>query len=327
MDIDAYVVAHRGEWARLEQLAGRRRLSGAEADELVALYQRTAAHLAVVQAASPDPALVSRLSTLVARGRAAATGAHTPTWRAVAAFATVVFPAAVWRARWWVLAATAGSLAIGIALGLWVAADPTVATRVAPTTSAEELRRQFVDYYFANAHGSFAFKVWTNNAWVAAQCLLTGISLVFPAWVLLQNATNVGLVGGLLARDGQLGTFFVYIAPHGLLELTAIFTAGGAGMRLGWTLVDPGPRTRAQALGTEGRAMGAVALGLVPVFAIAGTLEGFVTPSGLWPAVRVALGVLVWAAVVAYVVVLGSRAARAGETGDVEEMAALPSAG
>src|SRR5664279_6018823 len=70
VDIDVFVAAHRAEWARLEELvrrAGRpRQLRGAEVDELVALYQRTATHLSVVQSRSPDPLLIGRLSTLVA---------------------------------------------------------------------------------------------------------------------------------------------------------------------------------------------------------------------------------------------------------------------
>ena len=74
MDIDAYVAAHRGEWQRLEQLLHRSgglrsRRTGAEVDELVTLYQRVATHLSVVRSASPDPALVGRLSSLVARAR------------------------------------------------------------------------------------------------------------------------------------------------------------------------------------------------------------------------------------------------------------------
>ena len=87
MDLDAYVAAHAGDWARLEALLGRasrpRRLSGAEVDELVDLYQRTATHLSLVRTRSPDPALVGRLSSLVARARSAVTGAHTPAWREV----------------------------------------------------------------------------------------------------------------------------------------------------------------------------------------------------------------------------------------------------
>ena len=59
MDLDAYLVAHQAEWQRLEELTGRRRLTGAEADELLDLYQRVSTHLSVVRSASPDPSVVT----------------------------------------------------------------------------------------------------------------------------------------------------------------------------------------------------------------------------------------------------------------------------
>ena len=62
-------LVHRAQWARLEELAGRRRLTGAEADELLDLYQRVSTHLSVVRSASPDPSVVTYLSSLLARAR------------------------------------------------------------------------------------------------------------------------------------------------------------------------------------------------------------------------------------------------------------------
>ncbi len=83
MDLDVFVTAHRAEWDRLEQLLGRgRKLTGEEADELVALYQRTSTHLSLVQSSAPDPMLTGRLTQLVARARATVTGTRTPRSRA-----------------------------------------------------------------------------------------------------------------------------------------------------------------------------------------------------------------------------------------------------
>src|SRR5436305_12652192 len=65
VDLDAYVAEHAAQWRRLEQLARRRRLRPAEADELIGLYQRAATHLSVIRSRSPDPALVARLSRIV----------------------------------------------------------------------------------------------------------------------------------------------------------------------------------------------------------------------------------------------------------------------
>ena len=74
MDLDAYLIAHQAQWHRLEELTGRRRLSGAEADELLDLYQRVSTHLSVVRSASPDPSVVTYLSNLLARARQAIRG-------------------------------------------------------------------------------------------------------------------------------------------------------------------------------------------------------------------------------------------------------------
>ena len=249
MDVDAYVTAHRAEWDRLDALvhraAGGRslgRLSGAEVDELVTLYQRVATHLSVVRSATPDPALVGRLSTLVARARSAVTGTEAPAWRDLATFFTITYPAALYRSmRWWVAVAAAFVLVTGI-VGFWVGGDPHVqATIAAPDQVHQLVDHDFQDYYSSHPAGSFAAKVWTNNAWVAALSLMLGVFLLPVVWVLWQNALNVGVAAGLMAANHRLELFFGLILPHGLLELTCVFVAAGAGLRLGWSWVDPGP--------------------------------------------------------------------------------------
>jgi uncharacterized membrane protein SpoIIM required for sporulation len=134
---------------------------------------------------------------------------------------------------------------------------------------------------------------------------------------LFENAANVGVDAGFMAAGHKLGLFFGLILPHGLLELTAVFIAAGTGLRLGWTVIDPGPRRRADALAEEGRAALTVALGLVAVLLVSGVIEAFVTPSGLPTWARVGIGVVVEAAFLTYVAVVGGRAARAGESGDL----------
>ncbi len=320
VDLDAFVRLHAPEWKRLAELTRRRRLSGAEADELVDLYQRVATQLSQVQSSSPDPALVSRLSSLVARARAAVTGAHVPAWTMVSRFVTVVFPVAVWRARWWWGAAGAGFVVVAATIGWWVATHPEVqATLGTPEEIRALVDSRFADYYTSNPAGSFAAQVWTNNAWAAAAALVLGACLVVPCivWALWPNALNVGIVGGVMAANGRLDLFFGLISPHGLLELTAVFVAAGVGMRLGWTIIDPGRRPRSLAVAAEGRAAFSVALGLVGVLAVSGAIEAFVTPSALPTWVRIAIGVAAWLGFLAYVVVLGRRAERVGDIGDL----------
>ena len=109
MDVDAFVLAHRPTWDRLEVLVKRRRrLTGAEVDELVDLYQRVSTHLSMVRTASTDSVLIGRLSGLVAQARSAVTGAHAPLWSEFVRFWTVSFPVVAYRGwRWWLGTAVA----------------------------------------------------------------------------------------------------------------------------------------------------------------------------------------------------------------------------
>lgn len=318
MDVDAFAAVHAAQWDRLEALGRRRRLTGAEVDELVELYQRAATHLSAVRSAGADPVVIGRLSRIVATGRTALTGGHEPLTREVARLATVSFPAAVWRSRWWTAGAAAFTAIIAVLVGYWVAGNARVQAALG---TDEEIRRlvevDFERYYSEHPATSFAARVWTNNAWVAALCVAFGITGVLVVWVLFQNALNVGIVGGLMAANDRLDVFFALITPHGLLELTAVFVAAGAGLRLFWAWVDPGPMPRGGALAREGRAMVTVAMGLVVVLAISGVLEAFVTPSPLPTWARIAIGAVTWLAFLAYVAHFGLRAALAGETGDL----------
>jgi uncharacterized membrane protein SpoIIM required for sporulation len=321
VDLDAYVAEHSAEWRRLDELLGRRRLTGAESDELIALYQRAATHLSAIQSRAPDPALVGRLSRLVARARAAVTGSSVPSWAGVARFFTVGFPVAVYRAwPWWCGVASVFSL---VSFGLigWFGSHPELAAKLAPQSTIKELvEKDFANYYKENPAQDFAAGVWTNNALLAALCLFAGVLIVPVIYVLIQNAVNVGEVGGIMVAYGRADIFFGLITPHGLLELTAVYVAAGAGLRIGWSWIAPGRgRTRAQALAETSRAAVLIALGLGLVLAVSGVIEAFVTPSGLPTAVRIGIGVLAFAGFLTYVFVLGHRAANAGFTGDLAE--------
>lgn len=317
MDLDAFTAVHGSAWARLDELTRRRRLTGAEADELVRLYQAAATDLSTVRSSAPDPEMVTRLSQLIARARAQMAGAHEPAWRDVVRFVVVSLPAALYRIRWWTLVVSVASVALAVVAGFWVATQP--GALAAMGTPAEQ--KQYVDNMFASYYDpgvGFATMVWTNNAWIAAVSVGLGITGIMPVYAAVTNAVNVGAVGGMMAAHGHVGIFLELIAPHGMLELTAVFVAIAAGLRLFWTWVDPGPRTRTRALAEEGRALFTVALGLVGVLAVSGVIEGFVTGSTLPWILKLATGLVALAAFWTYTLVLGRRAVADGETGDLQ---------
>ncbi|MFF2406393.1 stage II sporulation protein M [Streptomyces sp. NPDC058092] len=334
MDLDVFVITHRTEWDRLDQLLHRgRRLTGEEADELVELYQRTATHLSLLQSSTPDPILTARLTQLVARARSTVTGTRRASWRDATRFLTTGFPAAVYRSRhWWIPTAVLSTLLAAV-IGWWIGTHPEVQSAIA---APDDLRRltspggEYETYYSSHPAASFAAQVWTNNAQAAAMCLVLGAFLGIPViWILFVNVLNLGVGIGLMSSAGRLDTFLGLVLPHGLLELTAVFVAAGTGLRLGWTVIDPGPQTRRSALAQQGRAAMGMAIGLALVLFVSGVIEGFVTPSGLPTWGRITIGITAELAFLAYVYVLGGRAARAGDGGDIdptERSAELPAA-
>ena len=318
MDLDAYLLVHRAQWARLEELSSRRRLTGAEADELLDLYQRVSTHLSVVRSSSPDPGVVSYLSALLSRARGASAGARTSTWADLLGFFTRTFPAALYRTRWWWGTTALASVALAALVAWWSVNHPEVWTnRMTPAEIQAYVGTDFEHYYSEFPHGEFGTLVWVNNARVAALCIALGVLGLPVLYLLASNVVNVGVAAALMISHDRGGLFFGLILPHGLLELTAVFVAGGVGLRLFWSWVEPGAKSRVESFAHEGRTAIAVALGLVAVLLVSGFIEGFVTPSGLPTWARIAIGVIVESLFLAYVFVVGRAAVRGGATGDV----------
>jgi len=318
IDLDAYVVAHAHEWARLDQLVRLRRPDGPHSDELVDRYQQVATHLSVIRTSAPDAEVVAYLSSLLGRARIAMISARVLGWRAVGRFFTEQFPAALYRLRyWWLGCMAVNILVIGI-LMWWLIDHPQVEqTFLSPKEIDDLVGHDFESYYSENAAGAFATRVWLNNAWVGATCLAFGITGVMVFFALFSNAVNIAAAGAILTNHGRADVFWGLILPHGLLEMTAVFVAGGVGLHLFWSWVAPGGISRTKSIGIAGRTMGTVALGLVAVLFVSGVIEAFVTPSPLPTWARIAIGILAEAGFFAYVFVVGRQATNRGHTGDI----------
>jgi len=319
VDLDSFVLEHRADWDRLAELVRRSRLTGAEADELVDLYQRAGTHLAAVKGSRADAGLEARLSVLLVSARASIAGANSPVLQAIGRFVGGSFPAAAWRVRWWWL--TVGLLCVGLcALIMYrVLSEPGLADSLLTDEAAKQLvEHDFASYYSENPATDFALLIFLNNALVAANCMVTGIGVLPVLAMLYRTMENTGIIGAYMIEAGRADVFFGLLLPHGMLELTIIFLAAAAGLRVGWAWIAPGARTRGQALAAEGRTLGTIAIGAAGWLGISACVEAFVTPSTLPAWARLLIGGLVWAAFLTYVIVLGRRAVAAGITGDVE---------
>ncbi len=318
MDLDAFSAVHRPQWERLNSLARRRRLTGAEADELLELYQSTSAQLSLIRSVAAESALSASLSAILANARTRFTGAKSNVFVDLARFFAISLPAAFYRLRWLTVIVGAVFVVIGGLFAAWAAGNPAVLAALGSDARLQQLvNHDFTDYYSENPAASFAGSVWTNNAWIAAQCVALGITGVFVPYSLFMNAQNVGITAGVMFAYGRGDTFFSYILPHGFMELTAIFIASAAGLRIFWAWVSPGPRSRLDSLAQEGRSLVTTAVGLVFVLFISALVEAYVTPSPLPVWAKITIGALVLAAYWVYTLVLGGRAWRAGERGDL----------
>lgn len=317
VDIDGFISAHSDDWRRLDDLVaaadGRRRLPAERIDELVRQYERVSTHLSIVRTRYEDQALITDLTRRVGRARALIYGSRTGTWRDAARFVTDEFPAAVWDARSAVLVSFALFMIPAVAMAVWLANSPRALDAAAPAALREAyVEDDFAAYYTSQPSAQFASYVSTNNIRVSIFAFAGGVLACVPtAYVLILNGVNGGGAAGLFAAAGQMPRFWGLILPHGLLELTAVFIAGGAGLRLGWALIDPGDRPRSAALAAEGRRSVVIVVGLIAAFVVAGIVEGFVTGSPLPTWLRVGIGIAVEAAFVGYIVLRGPTAAAA----------------
>ncbi|TFC63764.1 stage II sporulation protein M [Cryobacterium sp. TMT2-15-1] len=323
MDLDAYSAAHRAEWDRLAELGAQRRLSGAQADELIERYQSGATQLSAIKSTAGSTLEGDRLSVALSRARLRFTGASANVISQIPSFFVLQLPAALYRLRWLTLAVAVVTIVVAGLYGFWISGNPEALAAVGSDAELQKLvNEDFVNYYSENPAASFTGLVWTNNAWIAAQAIAFGILGVYVPYIVLQNAQNVGITAAVMFAYGKGDVFFLYIAPHGMLELTAIFVAAAGGLRIFWAWIAPGARTRAQALAEDARALSTVAIGLVFVLFVSGVIEGFVTPAP-WPwTVKIGIGAAALLAFLAYMLVLGRRAVRAGETGDLAEFEA-----
>ena len=320
MDLDAYSAAHREEWDRLARLAAKRRFSGVEADELIDHYQSGASQLSVIRTTVGESAQGDRLSLSLSRARLRFTGASANVLSQIPKFFAAQLPAALYSIRWLTLAVALATFVVAFIYAWWAISNPAVlAGLLTPEERRQFAEEDFIAYYSNYSGSSFTAQVWTNNAWVAAQAIGLGILGVFTPAVLLSNAQNLGLSAAIMSEFGHLDQFFLYIAPHGQLELYSIFVAGAAGLRIFWAWIAPGTRTRAQSLAHTGRALFTIVIGLALALLVSGVIEGFVTRQD-WPwVIKIGIGTIALSAFLVYQWVVGGRAARAGETGDLEE--------
>lgn len=322
MDIDRYIATNQPTWNRLDELARRGsvrvgRLTADEIDELVRLYQRTSAQLSYVRTHYGDAALATRLSGTVGRANQVLYGTKGRGVQGVVDFFASTFPAAVWHCRRPVGISAAVLFVPAVVVCLWLLNSPeALDTSGDPLQRANYVDNLFEQYYYDRSPLQFFGEVTVNNIFVSLQAFAgAATGGVFTAGILFVNGAFLGQAAAWMISEGESARFWGFILPHGMLELSAIVIAGGAAFRLGWVLLVPGDRTRADAMREEGSRTLSIILGLTAMFVLAGLIEGFITGRGLPVGIRVGVGAIGWLAAIAYFGVLGRSAHLSGDDG------------
>lgn len=310
MNLAAFVRDRSEPWSRLESLvrSARRRPESLGPEgvlELGRLYRAAAADLALARRAFPGDPVVARLEAIVGPARTLVYSA--PSRRvALGRFLTHGYWRLVTERAVPLALATLLLFAPAFLAGAWALDDPGAASGLVPAEyrSVTEPRPQGQDLGLTpDEQAAFSAQVLTNNIRVTLLAFAAGIlAALGTAAVLVLNGVLLGTVAGLAVGAGNGAPFFELVSPHGVLELSCIVVAGAAGLRLGWSLVEPGLSTRGEALRREAVPALALVLGTAPWLVLAGIVEGFVTGSGTGLAgalaVGIALGILYWTLVV-----------------------------
>lgn len=273
------------------------------------MYRQTAADLSNARERRVDAQLAAYLNQLLGRAHNLVYSGARPRSRGVLPFFTTTFPQ-VFRRTWRdTAAATAIFLAGGIAGTALSLADPGFQRFLLGGQMMDTIERREMW-----THGILAVKplassaIATNNLSVSFAAFALGITAgIGTAWLMLLNGVLIGTIGVACFRAGLGVSLWSFVAPHGALELPAIFIAGGAGLILGRAIINPGLLPRRDAVAQAGALSIRLLLGVIPLLLVAGAIEGFVSPVPIPAATKFVIGAAMFTLLCLYLGAAGSE--------------------
>lgn len=262
---------------------GVRNLTHSELQELALLYRQTASDLATIREDSSSTSLAHDLNQLLGRAHNLIYMGRRSRPKGILQFYRQTFPE-VFSDTWAYTAAACAIFWALAAVGLMLAtANPGFQRYLLGPRMMETIeKRQMWTHSIVTIKPIASSAIMTNNLSVSFTTFALGITAgVGTVWMLALNGLLFGVVNAACWQAGMLQQLLSFVAPHGVLELPAIFIAGGGGLLLAKGLLFPGTLPRRASLVREaGRAVRLV-LGIIPLLIVAGTIEGFISPSDL----------------------------------------------
>jgi uncharacterized membrane protein SpoIIM required for sporulation len=322
-----FITDGKNDWQRLEDLlafldrAPLRRLSREEVRELGRIYRRTASDLAIARAESRDPRLINYLNSLVIRAHGRIYRANSRGGRRLLEFFRSEFPR-VFRRNWrYIGLAFLTFLVFGVVAFVCTWRDPDFSELAGVSPGMRVGIKSHLHWWEqlndANQLGS-SF-IMSNNIWVMFLAFAFGAFLgLGTLYVMAANGASIGAVLALVYREGYGNDLVTFMAGHGVIELSCIFIAGGAGLLIGSALIFPGDLSRADSLKSSGLEAVRLVAGCVPLLVVAGTIEGFISPSALNPLFKYSVAILTGIALYGYLLLAGRDKGEEGKWGSGE---------
>jgi uncharacterized membrane protein SpoIIM required for sporulation len=311
-----WLARRQAHWERLEKLLdsaerGLRNLNGRELQELGLLYRQTASDLAAVVEDRTSTRYATYLNQLLGRCHNFLYAAGVSDRNKLIRFYLGEYPR-VFRECFHLFLFAFALLTMG-ALAGWAATvnDPALAHRFLGPKMMDtiEQRKMWTEPVIAMKPLASSF-ITTNNLSVAFSLFALGITGIGTVWLLFFNGLLLGVIGTATAKAGMAGSLWSFVAPHGVLEIPAILIAGAAGLELARGVLFPGILPRRDALAQAGGRAVRLLAGSIPMLLVAGTIEGFFSPTHVAPALKFTLAGVLATALVLY---LSSRLTPAGE--------------
>jgi len=314
--IDKFINQRKNAWQRLEELlnlldgASLRRLNREEVRELGRIYRRTSSDLAIARAESRDPRLINYLNSLVIRAHGRIYRADAQGGKKIRNFFARELPQ-TFRRTWRYTALSFSVFALFATLSFVATKlDPEFSELVGVNPALREIYIETKTHWWEqlNEEGNQigAANIMQNNIRVTIMTFALGAMLgLGTIYYLAFNGANIASVLALTYRAGFGNDLVTFMVGHGVIELSCIFIAGGAGLLIGSAMVLPGDLSRADALKTRGMEAVRLMMGVAVLLVIAAIIEGFISPAPINPRFKFGIGAITGVALYSYLLFAG----------------------
>lgn len=291
LSIGKFIESRKPRWERLETIiralerGNHKILTASTLIEGARLYREASSDLARLQTLRnqdylPDN-LEGYLNQLVARAYGQFYRSPPPRWASLWGFLRVTFPETFRETAPWTLLAL-GLFLLGAVYGfVTTLMDSAFVPLIVSPRLIRHVEEGKVWFDSILAIKPLASSViMTNNISVSFLAFALGMTFgLGTLYMMVFNGLMLGTLAGLCHMHGLDVPFWSFVLPHGVIELTAIFIAGGAGFLLATALLLPGDLPRKEALVERGRQAGRLVAGCIPMLIGAAIIEAFISPS------------------------------------------------